>query len=47
MPKEAVLPDLAKWFQENGISCLLYDPRGIGASDGEPRNEAMENQGMM
>ncbi|KAL4770597.1 DltD N-terminal domain protein [Aspergillus nidulans var. acristatus] len=39
MPKDAILPDIAKWFQEHGITCLLYDPRGIGASDGEPRND--------
>lgn len=39
MPKDAILPDIAKWFQEHGITCLLFDPRGIGASDGEPRND--------
>lgn len=39
MPKDAILPDIAKWFQEHGITCFLYDPRGIGASDGEPRND--------
>jgi hypothetical protein len=39
MPKDAILPDIAKWFQEHGITCLLYDPSGIGASDGEPRND--------
>jgi dienelactone hydrolase len=39
MPKDAILPDIAKWFQEHGITCLLYDPCGIGASDGEPRND--------
>ncbi|GAM36834.1 hypothetical protein TCE0_018f06242 [Talaromyces pinophilus] len=39
MPKDAILPDIAKWFQEHGITCLLYDPRGIGASDGQPRND--------
>ena len=39
MPKDAILPDIAKWFQEQGITCLLCDPRGIGASDGEPRND--------
>ncbi|KAH7009245.1 Alpha/Beta hydrolase protein [Microdochium trichocladiopsis] len=38
-PKDANLPDIAKWFQEHGITVLLYDPRGIGASEGEPRNE--------
>ncbi|KAH7370424.1 Alpha/Beta hydrolase protein [Rhexocercosporidium sp. MPI-PUGE-AT-0058] len=39
MPMDATLPDLAKWFQEHGINCLLYDPRGIGTSDGQPRND--------
>ncbi|CAG8959747.1 hypothetical protein HYFRA_00001653 [Hymenoscyphus fraxineus] len=39
MPKDATLPDLAVWFQEHGITCLLYDPRGIGSSDGEPRHD--------
>ena len=39
MPKDAILPDIAKWFQGQGITCLLCDPRGIGASDGEPRND--------
>jgi hypothetical protein len=39
MPKDAILPDLAKWFQGRGITCLLYDPCGLGASDGEPRND--------
>lgn len=38
MPKEAMLPDIAKWFQEKDITVLLYDPASIGASDGEPRN---------
>ncbi|KAJ4293293.1 hypothetical protein N0V90_008575 [Kalmusia sp. IMI 367209] len=39
MPKDAILPDIAKWFQEKGITAFLYDPRGIGASGGEPRND--------
>ena len=39
MPKDAILPDIAKWFQEHGVTCLLCDPCGIGASDGEPRND--------
>ncbi|KAI0975859.1 Alpha/Beta hydrolase protein [Xylaria arbuscula] len=39
MPKDAILPDIARWFQEHGITCFLYDPVGIGASDGEPRND--------
>ena len=48
MPKDAILPDIAKWFQEHGITCLLCDPRGIGASDGEPRNDvSLENPGII
>lgn len=39
MPKDALLPDIAKWFQERDITCLLCDPRSIGTSDGEPRND--------
>jgi len=42
-PKDANLPDIAKWFQENGITVLLYDPRGIGASEG-PRNDVDPRQ---
>ncbi|KAJ1338626.1 fumagillin biosynthesis transferase [Microdochium nivale] len=38
-PKDANLPDIAKWFQEHDVTVLLYDPRGIGESEGEPRNE--------
>jgi len=32
------LPSTAIAFQEAGITTLLYDPRGVGMSDGEPRN---------
>ena len=39
MPKDAILPDLAKWFQGHDVTCLIYDPVGLGASDGEPRND--------
>lgn len=39
MPKDASLPDIGVWFQERDITCLLYDPRGIGASDGQSRND--------
>jgi hypothetical protein len=40
MRQDASLPDIGKWFRERDITCLLYDPRGIGASDGQPRNDA-------
>ncbi|KAK5657218.1 hypothetical protein OQA88_3276 [Cercophora sp. LCS_1] len=43
-PKDANLPDIARWFQEHDITTLLYDPRGIGASEGEPRNEVDPRQ---
>jgi fumagillin biosynthesis transferase len=33
------LPDIAEWFQRQGITVLLHDTRTIGASDGEPRND--------
>ncbi|KAF5531536.1 peptidase S15 [Fusarium mexicanum] len=39
MPKDAIIPDICKWFQERDITCLAWDPRGIGSSDGEPRND--------
>lgn len=32
------LPNIAYSFQASGISSLVYDPRTIGSSDGEPRN---------
>lgn len=37
MPKEAVVPDLAAWYQKHGVNALVYDTHGIGSSDGEPR----------
>ncbi|KAK2591731.1 hypothetical protein QQS21_010585 [Conoideocrella luteorostrata] len=39
MPKDAIIPDISKWFQERDVTCLAYDPRSIGNSDGEPRND--------
>jgi fermentation-respiration switch protein FrsA (DUF1100 family) len=33
------LPDIAAWFQNQGLTVLLFDTRTIGASDGEPRND--------
>lgn len=32
------LPTTAAAFQAAGITALVYDPRGVGSSDGEPRN---------
>ncbi|KAI0407764.1 Alpha/Beta hydrolase protein [Xylaria palmicola] len=37
--KEMRLPALAKYFQSMGYNVLLYDMRGLGASDGLPRNQ--------
>lgn len=33
------LPSTAAAFQAAGITALVYDPRGVGASDGFPRND--------
>ena len=33
-----ILPDVALHFQQSGFSALTYDPRSVGSSDGEPRN---------
>ncbi len=33
------LPATALAFQEQGITALIYDPRSVGSSDGEPRND--------
>ncbi|KAK3903542.1 polyketide transferase ATR5-like protein [Staphylotrichum tortipilum] len=36
--KEMLLPDVAEWFQKSGFHALIYDPRSIGDSEGQPRN---------
>lgn len=33
------LPTTAETFQAQGITALTYDPRGVGLSDGSPRND--------
>lgn len=33
------LPDAAEYFQKAGVTCLVYDPRSTGLSDGLPRND--------
>ena len=33
------VPQIAEAFQEAGINALVYDPRSLGESDGQPRNE--------
>lgn len=37
--KEMFVPQVAEVFQEVGINALVYDPRSLGESDGQPRNE--------
>ncbi|KAJ6443719.1 31.7 kDa protein in traX-finO intergenic region [Purpureocillium lavendulum] len=37
--KEMFVPEVAEQFQLAGITALIYDPRNLGLSDGEPRNE--------
>lgn len=34
-----LLPEVAEFFQNAGVTALIYDPRSIGLSDGSPRNE--------
>jgi pimeloyl-ACP methyl ester carboxylesterase len=38
-PKSELYNDVAEWFQREGFTAMVYDPRGVGASDGSPRNE--------
>ncbi|KAI0386906.1 DltD N-terminal domain protein [Hypomontagnella monticulosa] len=35
----AGLPSVAEGFQAAGITALIYDPRNVGVSDGQPRND--------
>lgn len=37
--KEMFVPEVAEQFQLANITALIYDPRSLGLSDGEPRNE--------
>ncbi|KAK2745951.1 hypothetical protein FQN55_006023 [Onygenales sp. PD_40] len=37
--KEMFVPEVAEQFQLANITALIYDPRSLGESDGEPRNE--------
>ncbi|KAF7593594.1 hypothetical protein BBP40_011214 [Aspergillus hancockii] len=36
--KEMFIPEVAERFQAEGITALIYDPRTLGESEGEPRN---------
>lgn len=33
------VPEVAEQFQLANITALIYDPRSLGLSDGEPRND--------
>jgi len=33
------IPEAAEAFQKAGITALIYDPRSVGESEGEPRND--------
>lgn len=33
------VPEVAEQFQKANITALIYDPRTLGLSDGEPRND--------
>ncbi len=33
------VPEVAEQFQAHGITALIYDPRNLGESEGEPRND--------
>ncbi len=37
--KEMYLQDFAERFAANGLACLVFDYRYLGASDGEPRGQ--------
>ncbi|KAI9642740.1 hypothetical protein NHQ30_008471 [Ciborinia camelliae] len=37
--KEMFVPQVAEQFQKHNFTALIYDPRSLGLSDGEPRNE--------
>lgn len=39
MPREAFVPDIAQWYQNHGITALIFDTRTYGLSDGQPRQE--------
>lgn len=37
--KEMFIPQVGEFLQLHGITALLYDPRHLGESEGQPRNE--------
>lgn len=44
MPKDVVVPDVAQWYRKRGFTALVFDGFGIGASDGEPRNDVSRKE---
>jgi dienelactone hydrolase len=38
--KELIMPEYAKFFLDAGCAALIFDYRHLGASDGEPRQQA-------
>jgi alpha/beta superfamily hydrolase len=40
MTKETIINDVAEYYFSKGFTVLSYDPRSIGQSDGQPRNES-------
>ncbi|RWA09890.1 hypothetical protein EKO27_g5203 [Xylaria grammica] len=44
LTRETLLPKVAQYFQNEGITALVYDPRSVGSSDGFPRNNINPTQ---
>ncbi|KAM5363073.1 hypothetical protein ACJA88_013716 [Fusarium oxysporum] len=44
MPREAFVPDIAQWYQNHGITALIFDTRTYGLSDGLPRQEVTKSR---
>ena len=42
--KEMFVSEVAEQFQAASITALIYDPRTLGLSDGEPRNDIDPNE---
>ncbi|KAK9415511.1 putative AB hydrolase-1 domain-containing protein [Seiridium unicorne] len=38
LTRQTLLPKVAEYFQQSGITALVFDPRSIGSSEGNPRN---------
>lgn len=44
--REIVMPHYSKFFEEAGLATLIFDYRGFGVSDGEPRQHVDPNMQM-